>query len=279
MSDQVNEEYHTLIVDDEPNAITILQRNLKKHFPFLVTDSAGSVGEMLKKVKEKRYDIIFLDNYLENEEGLYYIEEIKKFIPDIYVIAISQDHDINLVLKMIEKGASDFLTKEDIFESSGRFYATIHRAITYANGKKQVRNMFQALIEEKQIFYAEFCLDRVRGVVMKYFDGPMNMRDDVLSFGVRSITSLQDSPNTLAKLPYKKLNYDAFVYVYGNVEGDKEDWFIEGAKILFIPSAVTPLLLDPLNAIASEQLFEKTSYEKPESVEELKLKFCGIQRL
>ncbi len=275
MSSPTDEKFNTLIVDDEEHAITILMRHLKNHFPNLEADQAVSIKEMLEKVSQNKYDIIFLDNYLENEEGLYYIDEIKKHNPDVYVIAVSQDHNINLVLKMIENGASDFLTKEDIFEASGRFYATIHRAITFANGKRQVRNMFQTLIEEQQIFYAEFGLDQLKGIVLKYYDGPEELKDEVLNFGVRSITSLQDSPNTLAKLPYKKINYDVFVYVYGLHE-NPEYWSIEGAKMLFIPSAVTPLLLDPQNALSSEKLFEEANIEEKETIKQLKFKFCGI---
>ena len=232
--------------------------------------------EDLQKMKEllsiRKFDIIFLDNYFADREGIDYIPLIRKLNPNAYVIAISQDESIDLALRMLDAGASDFLTKGDIFSASGRFYSTINRAIVDANGRQQIMKMFQTMLIEAQIFLAWFEVSPKKGIEMEYFDGPTNLKNDVLEFGVRSLTALQDSPKTIANLPFRNTNYDAIIYVIGKEMRSGDVW-IKGAYLLFYPRAIEPLL--PKISDLGES-FESLDIQNKEAVLSLKARFLGL---
>ncbi len=264
--------FKTLIVDDSPRDAEVLKRNLIKHFSLLDLELVEDLQEMKELLSVRKFDIIFLDNYFADREGIDYIPLIRKLNPNAYVIAISQDESIGLALRMLDAGASDFLTKGDIFSASGRFYSTINRAIVDANGKQQIMKMFQTMLMEAQIFLAWFEVNAKKGIEMKYFDGPTNLKNDVLEFGVRSLTALQDSPKTIANLPFRKTNYDAIIYVIGREMGSG-DVRIKGAYLLFYPRAIEPLL--PKNSELG-QSFENLNIQDKEAILSLKAKFLGI---
>ena len=53
---------NTIIIDDEPDAISALRSDLEKHFPqihILTTCTSGKAG--LKAINELRPDLVFLD--------------------------------------------------------------------------------------------------------------------------------------------------------------------------------------------------------------------------
>jgi two-component system, NtrC family, nitrogen regulation response regulator NtrX len=98
-----------LIVDDEEG----IRESLKGIFEDEGYDvqTADSAEEALSMLKEKRPDIIFLDVWLPEMDGLEALSRIGEMDKDIPVIIISGHGNIELAVKATHLGAYDFLEK------------------------------------------------------------------------------------------------------------------------------------------------------------------------
>ena len=81
------EEINILVVDDEKN-LTLAMRRLLSAEGYS-TQTAGSGEEALEVVKEKDYDLIFLDVNMPEMNGLETFKKLKKVTPKSAVIMIT----------------------------------------------------------------------------------------------------------------------------------------------------------------------------------------------
>jgi CheY-like chemotaxis protein len=81
------EEINILVVDDEKN-LTLAMRRLLSAEGYS-TQTAGSGEEALEVVKEKDYDLIFLDVNMPEMNGLETFKKLKKITPKSAVIMIT----------------------------------------------------------------------------------------------------------------------------------------------------------------------------------------------
>jgi len=103
-----------LVIDDDLDVLTALRLLLKPLVKEVVTEkNPSNIGS---QIAEKKFDIIILDmnfNGLVNtgNEGIFWLNKIKKQGPDTSVILITAYADIDLAIKGLKEGASDFLVK------------------------------------------------------------------------------------------------------------------------------------------------------------------------
>jgi DNA-binding NtrC family response regulator len=64
-----------------------------------------------------RPDIIFLDYYIDNRNGIDILRKIRRFDPKIPVVFISGQEEIDIAVKALKSGALDYLTKENLDEA------------------------------------------------------------------------------------------------------------------------------------------------------------------
>jgi len=98
-----------LIVDDETNIITVLEDILQDegHVVF----SAGNGKDALEFLSKNDVDLIFLDVWLPDMDGLAILEKIRKGGSDTAVIMISGHGSIDIAVKATKLGAYDFMEK------------------------------------------------------------------------------------------------------------------------------------------------------------------------
>ncbi|RUM50420.1 MAG: sigma-54-dependent Fis family transcriptional regulator [Hydrogenothermus sp.] len=104
-----NRNLSILVVDDEENIKQLLNDILEDEGYFVEVSS--SVQETKEKLKEKDFDIVFLDVWLPDGEGTSVIEYIKKLSPHTKIIMISGHANIPIAVKALKLGAYDFLEK------------------------------------------------------------------------------------------------------------------------------------------------------------------------
>lgn len=103
-----------LIVDDDKDVLTALRILLKPMARNVFTaQNPNTINHVLNK---ENIDVVFLDmnfNSLVNtgNEGIYWLNEIKSSHTEIAVILMTAYADINLAIKALKEGASDFLVK------------------------------------------------------------------------------------------------------------------------------------------------------------------------
>lgn len=108
------EEAKILLIDDDEDILLAAKFLLKKHFTTIVTaDGPDTIDSLLKS---NDFDIALLDmNYTtgatSGKEGLDLLKKIKIDSPSIRVIMMTAYGDIDLAIKAIKEGASDFIVK------------------------------------------------------------------------------------------------------------------------------------------------------------------------
>lgn len=108
------EEAKILLIDDDQDILLAAKFLLKKHFATIITaDGPTEIDNILQRHK---FDIALLDmNYTtgvtNGKEGLDLLKRIKKISPSTQVIMMTAYGDIDLAIKAIKEGASDFIVK------------------------------------------------------------------------------------------------------------------------------------------------------------------------
>ncbi|WP_242118584.1 sigma-54-dependent transcriptional regulator [Aestuariivivens sediminicola] len=103
-----------LIIDDDEDVLIALRLLLKSMVHTVtVTTNPNTINDHIRKVD---YDVVILDmnfNGLVNtgNEGLYWLKRIKELDSSIAVILITAYGDIDLAIRSLKEGASDFLVK------------------------------------------------------------------------------------------------------------------------------------------------------------------------
>ena len=103
-----------LIIDDNQELLAALGMFLKKHFKTIDTEKNPNVIPAL--LREKAYDLILLDMNFKagvssGNEGLYWMREILKIDPDATIVFITAYGDVDLAIKSMKEGATDFILK------------------------------------------------------------------------------------------------------------------------------------------------------------------------
>jgi DNA-binding NtrC family response regulator len=103
-----------LVIDDNVQILESLRLLLKDEFDAIdILTKPSRINELLWR---NRYDVVMLDmNFAMGEtsgnEGIFWLNEIKKRDPLLPVILITAYGDIELAVKAIREGATDFITK------------------------------------------------------------------------------------------------------------------------------------------------------------------------
>src|SRR3989339_657938 len=103
-----------LIVDDNEDILVAAKLLLKPYASVIETEkNPNQLPELLSK---NSYDVIFLDmNFTQDmtrgKEGFYWLNQILKIDPTIIVIMITAYGDVEMAVKAVKEGATDFILK------------------------------------------------------------------------------------------------------------------------------------------------------------------------
>ena len=107
--------YTILIVDDDIEFHKDTRLALRNHY---ICDGANSVPSFQEKISTQEYDLILLDLVLSEDSkekvGLDLLTTIKEKKPNIPVVIITADGEVETVVKAIQQGAADYIHKEQL---------------------------------------------------------------------------------------------------------------------------------------------------------------------
>ncbi len=100
---------HLLIVEDDP----ALNQMLALHFEDegFEVEGAMTCAEALECVEANAYDLLLLDQQLPDGTGMELLEAVLLREPDLPVVMMTGQHDLELAIEAIGKGAADFVHK------------------------------------------------------------------------------------------------------------------------------------------------------------------------
>lgn len=116
---------HILIVDDEPEMLSGLDKIIKHHGSFR-TSLLENGQEAIQLIKDIHYDLIITDLFLQGASGMEVLKAVKDHCRDVPVILISGYGTIDNSVEAMREGAFDFLEKPF---TSKRLYECIDRAL------------------------------------------------------------------------------------------------------------------------------------------------------
>lgn len=124
----MNKQGTILVVDDHRAVLTAVQVLLRTRFyQVIALDSPRTLVSTLEKEK---IDVVLMDMNFSaginnGNEGLFWLKEVKKHAPAVEVILFTAYADIDLAVKGIKAGASDFIVKP---WDNARLLATLQAA-------------------------------------------------------------------------------------------------------------------------------------------------------
>ena len=103
-----------IIVDDNKGVLSALKLLLKNHFEYII--ALPSPVTLLSAIRQENPDVVLLDmNFTDalnsGNEGLYWLHEIKRMNPFLPVVLFTAYADIDLAVRGIKEGATDFVVK------------------------------------------------------------------------------------------------------------------------------------------------------------------------
>jgi DNA-binding NtrC family response regulator len=103
-----------LVIDDKKEILTTLEYLLAEDFDKIIT--LESPDTCLQVLATEVVNIVLLDMNFHlgvntGSEGLFWLEQMKKFHPEIPVVLFTAYGDIDIAVRGLKMGAADFVTK------------------------------------------------------------------------------------------------------------------------------------------------------------------------
>ncbi|MBI1926090.1 diguanylate cyclase [Candidatus Poribacteria bacterium] len=152
---------HALLVEDNPDDADQLRKTLAEASPVqLKLTHVERLNEALKHLSEGGFDVILLDLFLPDSQGLDTLLRVYLQVPSVPIIVLMELDDEALVVKSIQKGALGYLVKGQLNDG------TLRRAIHYATERHRIRMELQKYTRELKA--SEACF---RHIIEKNVDG------------------------------------------------------------------------------------------------------------
>jgi DNA-binding NtrC family response regulator len=126
-----------LIVDDNQDVLNALEVLAEDEFEQLITIS--NPNQINHIISTENVDVVLLDMNFSTavntgNEGIYWLEQILNYDPSIVIIMFTAYGDVNLAVKAMKKGATDFVLKP---WDNDKLLATIKAGIKLSQSQKE----------------------------------------------------------------------------------------------------------------------------------------------
>lgn len=151
-----------VVVDDNKNVLAALRLLLGSQFEEVTLLS--SPNNLISILDEKKPDVVLLDMNFNTgintgNEGLFWLNEVKKRYTDIPVVLFTAYADIELAVNALKQGASDFVVKP---WDNAKLIATLRSAYSLSLSRKEVKSLkekqstlSQQLLPDEEIYWGE----------------------------------------------------------------------------------------------------------------------------
>ena len=130
-----------LIVDDNKSILSALEIFLTPEFQMVTT--LTNPNQIISELRRRDYNLVLLDMNFNagintGNEGIYWLERIKEVHPEISVVMITAYGDVELTVKALKMGATDFFLKP---WDNDKLLATLKSALQLSFSKKEVSRL------------------------------------------------------------------------------------------------------------------------------------------
>jgi response regulator RpfG family c-di-GMP phosphodiesterase len=132
-----------LVVDDEPSITTVVSRQLARE--GLLCEEAWSAEDALRRLEERDFDVVITDVKMPAMSGIDLLKNIKRRDPEIQVILMTGNPDVNSAVEAIRSQVDDYLVKP--FELNQLSHA-VRRALEHRDLMRENR-LYRSRLEER----------------------------------------------------------------------------------------------------------------------------------
>ncbi len=130
-----------LIVDDDEDILQAARLFLKQH--TVVVHTENNPKAIPNCLKNESYDVLFLDmNFAKGattgQEGFYWLDRTLEIDPSIIVILITAFGDVDMAVRAIKEGATDFVLKP---WQNEKLLATLSAALNLRKSRLEAKNL------------------------------------------------------------------------------------------------------------------------------------------
>jgi two-component system response regulator DctR len=133
-------EYRVVIIEDDPMVTEVNRTYVEASGPFRVVGAARSGKEGVLITDELRPDLVILDVYLPDLDGVQVLKELRRRELPVDVIMVTAAQDAETVQDVLRSGAVDYIIKPFKFErikSTLQAYARMHEDLSHATTVSQ----------------------------------------------------------------------------------------------------------------------------------------------
>jgi DNA-binding NtrC family response regulator len=130
-----------LIVDDHKQVLKALIQLLEPEFESIT--GISNPNQIISYINKEAYDVILLDMNFSagvntGNEGIYWLNRILKSDPSAVVVMITAYSDVNLAVRAIKEGATDFVVKP---WDNNKLFTTLQAAFKLRQSKIENKNL------------------------------------------------------------------------------------------------------------------------------------------
>ncbi len=202
-----NNKYNILVADDHPDANRVLVRLLE--FWDMKVDSANNATDVINKLKDKDFDLVFLDFTLDNLDAEQMIESIKKVRKEalqklVFITKVKSSVAIDKIRKQEQYG---FITKpvlqsnlRHLFESESIIgFHEEGLSVLEIQGKTIMKRVKNKSVNHKRIILVAEDQLINRKIVMQLLQ-KRNFKVEAVENGKQALEAVKKNPNTYSMI-------------------------------------------------------------------------------
>ncbi len=151
---------YVVVVDDEPEILTTVREVLEDE--GYVTEGALTGEEALSIIEKRLPDLVILDIWLPDIDGLEILERVKSLHPDLPILIISGHGNIETAVRAVKLGAFDFLEKPLDLE---KLLLKVEKAIEEGRIKLEVKELRAKITEDRELIGVSDAIKKLRETI------------------------------------------------------------------------------------------------------------------
>ncbi|MDR9797215.1 response regulator [Aeribacillus sp. FSL K6-2848] len=136
----MNKKISVLLIEDDPMVQEVNKQFIQKVDGFTVIGIAGNGKEGIELVRELKPELVIIDIYMPNQDGLETLKQIRSEGHSVDVIAITAARDMETVRRVLQNGAFDYIMKPFKFE---RLQQSLKNYLLYHSQLKEKEKLTQ----------------------------------------------------------------------------------------------------------------------------------------
>lgn len=137
-----------LVIEDKDLDLLYIKKTLSLSGETIKLKSANTIKDGIELIENENVDCILLDLHLPDGEEVDAFDQVFKRYPNIPIILLTGSGDVNLGLELIDRGAQDFIMKEEITSKD------LLKAIKFSIRRIKTENELRELNAMKDKFFS-----------------------------------------------------------------------------------------------------------------------------